>query len=300
VIKIGFCVAYDWFLLKKSVPRVYAFADTICLAIDKNRKSWNGQKYEFDEEAFSAWLKQIDTEKKIDFYQDNFSLAELSAMENDSRQRKMMSDRLGRGGWHVQIDSDEYFVDFQFFVRALIKINPNPSGHEKPLNVCAGWVPLIKRIPTGFLYVDFKNKLPELAPFATNVPQYERARHNGHFNIIVPTYVIHETWARSDDELWFKMNNWGHSSDELKQIEIRKSYYQLWQSLDEYNCQYISNLHPAVPGVWPSLSFMPAASVEEFINTFSSPVFPLSRFQLLLKNSRYVAKLKDIVSKFIR
>ena len=62
-IKVGFCVAYDWELLKNSIPRVYNAADTICLSIDKNRTSWSGKKYDFDESAFQlsdAEIRKID------------------------------------------------------------------------------------------------------------------------------------------------------------------------------------------------------------------------------------------------
>lgn len=298
MIKVGFCVSYDWVLLKKSLPRVYAQADKICLSIDKNRKSWNGQKYSFDEEAFQSWLSGIDTRKKIDLYEDDFSLSDLSAMQNDTRQRMLMAQRLGRGGWHIQVDSDEYFLDFDLFVRSLKKIHTSPTGNEKPLNVCACWISLIKRLPSGYLFVDFKSRMPELVPMATNVPAYERARHNGHFNVVVPVYVLHETWARSDDELWFKMNNWGHAGDELKQREFKASYYNLWKSLDEYNYPYISDFHPASPRVWPGLGFMKADSVESLINEMVVPPFPLSGFDLLMRNNRNIARIKHLFSKF--
>lgn len=72
-IKVGFCVAYDWVLLKDSIPRVYDNADEICLSIDKYRTSWSGaKKYEFDENAFRSFINQIDTGHKIRVYEDFF------------------------------------------------------------------------------------------------------------------------------------------------------------------------------------------------------------------------------------
>ena len=64
-IKVGFCVAYDWLLLKNSIPRIYANADEICLSIDKNRTSWSGKKYDFDEADFRNFITQIDKNNKI-------------------------------------------------------------------------------------------------------------------------------------------------------------------------------------------------------------------------------------------
>jgi hypothetical protein len=297
IIKVGFCVAYDWILLKKSVPRIYEYADTICLSIDRNRKSWAGQTYEFNEEAFRGWLDAIDTEKKIDLYEDDFALPNLSAMKNDNRQRNMMAARMGKGGWHIQIDSDEYFVDFKKFVDFLKSLHGNPTGTEKPVNICGCWIPLIKKLPHGFLYVDFKNSLPETAPVATNVPVYERARNNGHFNLITPHYVVHETWSRSENELWFKINNWGHSDEELDAQAKKISYYNLWKALDEYNYSYVINFHPAIPSTWPALNFIKASSTEEVVETLRNVRFPLNPWKLFLRNSRNVARVKHIWNK---
>lgn len=297
MIKVGFCVSYDWEMLKRSLPRVYPHADRICFSLDKNRKSWNHQPYSFDEAAFVVWLAQADPDKKIDLYEDDFSIAELSPMQNDSRQRMLMANRLGEGGWHVQVDSDEYFLDFEGFTQYLKKINPHPTGKEKPVNVCVCWVPLIRRVANGYIYVDFKDQVPEVVPAATTFPNYERARHSGHFNMLSPYYVVHETWARSEDELWFKMNNWGHVGDELRERNIRQSYYNLWKILDEYNYQYLANFHPAQAEVWPQLGFCEAHSIEAFIKNYKPPVFPLSPLQLWMRNNRNVARIKALYAK---
>ncbi|MBT1702035.1 hypothetical protein [Chryseosolibacter indicus] len=298
MIKVGICVSYDWQLLKNSLPLIYKLSDLICLSLDKNRRAWTGKSYQFDNESFFQFVKDIDVDRKLIIYEDDFSLPNNTAMENDTRQRNLMAEKLGKGGWHIQIDSDEYVLDFQSFVRILKRINTNPSGNEKPLNVCISYIPLIKKLSTGYLCVDFKSKLPEMGPIATNVPSYERARNNGHFNIITSQYAVHDTWARSDDELYFKINNWGHSSDELKEKEVRDSYYKLWKSLDEFNYKYISNFHPAVSDVWPALKFVPCNDIKELLINFNKPYFPLRSSQLLLRNNRNVARLKAVLSNF--
>lgn len=284
VIKVGFCVAYDWELLKTSIPRVYKGADIICLSIDKARKTWKGESYNFDEAAFRIFVSTIDTEKKIDVYEDDFSAPDLSAMQNDTRQRQLMADRMGKGGWHIQIDSDEHIINFAGCVRKLRKINPCPTGDEKPLNVCAFIIPLIKKVTNGYLMVDFKNQFPETLPLATTKPQYLRARNSGHFNKYISEFVIHETWARSDEDLWLKINNWGHSSEELDYEKKRISYYQLWRSLDEFNYQYVSNFHPAKAETWPAIKYSKAANTRELLDSFTEPKIPLNRFQLWMKN----------------
>lgn len=298
-IKVGFCVAYDWELLKTSIPRIYSHADVICLSVDKNRKTWKGESYHLDELAFRNFVTSIDTEKKIDVYEDDFSLTHLSAMQNDTRQRQLMADRLGKGGWHIQIDSDEHILNFASCVLKLKKINPYPTGNEKPLNVCAFIIPLIKKISDGYLIVDFKNQFPETFPLATTRPQYVRARNSGHFNKYISEFIIHETWARSDEELWLKINNWGHSSEELDYEKKRISYYHLWKSLDEFNYQYVCNLHPAKPDTWPALKYVKAASTKELLDNFVEPEISLNQLQLWLKNNRQVARLRWYAKKFI-
>lgn len=300
IIKTGFCVAYDWEMLKTSLPKVYKQSDIICLAVDKNRKSWAGNPYDFDNKAFYQFVKEIDKDKKIILYEDDFALPNLNSRENGNRHRMLIAEKMGKGGWHIQVDADEYFLDFAGFVKYLKKLNPNPTGKEKPYNVLANWISLIKRVDNGFLYVDFEDNLPETAPFATTLPNYERARHNGDFNKLSPFYVLHETWARGEKELKFKISNWGHSSEELEAQKDRDSYFELWKALDSRNCQYIRDFHPASPRTWTALNFCQGKTIEEFMQNFQVPEFPLSKFQLSLKNNRNIARLKSLWNKIIK
>jgi hypothetical protein len=297
IIKVGFCVAYDWEMLKTSIPRIYNDADVICLSIDKKRKTWKGEPYTFDEVSFRNFIMAVDTEKKIDVYEDDFSLSHLTSMQNDTRQRQLMADRLGKGGWHIQIDSDEHILNFANCVQKLKNINSYPTGDEKPLNICAFIIPLIKKLTNGFLIVDFKDESPETLPLATTRPQYLRARNSGHFNKYISEFVIHETWARSEEELWLKINNWGHSSEELDYEKKRLSYYHLWKSLDEFNHQYIFNFHPAIAKTWPALKYVTATNTKELLDNFIEPKLPFNQLQLWVKNNRNFARLNSYSKK---
>lgn len=300
MIKTAFCVSYDWKMLRNSLPRVYEASDVICLGLDKDRHTWACNPFEFDDDAFYQFVRDIDTQNKIIILEDDFSLSGLNSRENGNRHRTLMSEKMGLGGWHLQVDSDEYFLDFKGFVQHLKHINPNPTGSEKAVNVCANWIPLVKKTESGYLHVDFHNQLPEQVPIATNVPSYERARHNGHFNLITPFYVIHETWARSEDELWFKINNWGHASEELVEHTKRMSYFALWKALDQYNCQYVRDFHPASAPTWPALRYIPAKDIQELLANFKTPAFPYSARRLKLENNRNVARGKALWRKIIR
>ncbi len=293
IIKVGFCVAYDWELLKKSVPIIYELADIIVFSIDKQRKSWAGTPYYFDETAFQSFLLDIDKDKKIQVYEDDFSMPNLSSIENDNRQRNLMAKQMGEGGWHIQIDSDEYFLDFKGFIEYLKKFNANPNFAQKGINISCGLIPLIKKTESGYIYVDYQGKPIETCPFATNKPFYSAARRNGYFNHISPFFVLHETWARGEEELLKKISSWGHDNDFID----KESFFRLWQALDAYNCGFIKNFHPLQGEVWPALSYKEGKTIEEFLQNFPVPKFPSSKSQLFLNNNRNFARLKALWSK---
>ncbi len=300
MIKTGFCISYDWEFLRTSLPRVYEFSDVICLGLDRYRMSWAMQPFEFNMEEFQSFVRSIDVDSKIDIYEDEFSIEGLNSRENGNRHRTMIANRMGAGGWHLQVDADEYFLDFKGFTEFLKLINPNPTGDEHPCNVCANWIPLFKKLDGGYLYVDFKDRMPEVTPVATTRPNYERARHNGFFNKMSPYYMIHETWARTEKQLWFKLNNWGHSAEELEAEAARKEYFDKWKNLNESNYHIAKNIHPAKPEEWPALSYLPGKNIDEFLENFDPPEFPLSSAQLRIQNNRNVARVKHLFKRVLR
>jgi hypothetical protein len=296
IIKVGICVAYDWMLLKTSLPRIYASADVICLGLDKNRKAWSGSPFEFNDKAFYNFVNELDVDKKIIVYEDDFAFPDLSTRQNCNRQRTLISQQLGNGGWHIQIDADEYFLDFKGFCNYLKKLNSNPTPDQKAINICCPFIPLIKKIHNGYLYINYNGKIPEIIPIATNKPDYQRARQNGHFNHVTKFVVIHDTWSRSEDELWYKINNWGHASEELQENAKRISYYNLWKSLDRYNYQYVRDLHPVLPHIWPALDFAEGDTVEAFLKNISLDL-QVSSLKLMIMNSRNISRLKFYLKK---
>jgi hypothetical protein len=288
-IKVGFCVAYDWAFLRKSLPLIYDYADRICLSLDRNRRSWSGNLYDFDETSFWKFITDIDTRTIIDVYEDDFYDPALTPIQNDSRQREMMARRMGEGGWHVQIDSDEYFFDFPGFKYYLLSVHSCPTGRERPLNVCCAVIPLIKKLENGYIFVRGNIRKLEFFPLATNRPQYSTARRNGHFNHVSPFFVLHETWARGEEDLLAKINNWGHVYD----IDDKMSYINLWKAIDAYNWRYIQDFHPLVGLTWQRLGFVPHTETKDMFEWFRSNLTmklpPGWRYK---KNSRIIQGIK--------
>lgn len=287
-IKIGFCVAYDWHLLEYALPQVYASADLICLSIDKDRISWSGNAFAFVDDAFKSLVKKIDIQNKIRIYEDDFHLPSLTPMQNEVRQRNLMAKFMKDGGWHIQLDCDEYFIAFEKFVHYLKSL----SLKNRRTNICCAWVTVYKKTDAGYLYILPKTKEQlEYIAIATLQPDYKFGRRNGDFNIYTDYTIVHQSWARPDEEILQKIKNWGHRDD----FDVEE-YFQKWKSLNKDNYQSYINFHPIQSEQWPSLQYLEARSMDDFIAKFSWSKFPYSSFQLWLKNSRIIAKVKKGVS----
>ena len=286
-IKLGFCVAYDWYFLEHSLPLVYAQADRICLSLDQNRVSWAGQPFSFDDQAFFALVERLDTAHKIDIYQDNFYQPDLAPMANEVRQRHLIAERLGKGGWHVQLDADEYFLDFEGFAKWLRGFIPN-----RPVNVRCPYITLFKRLDEGFLAVDRQQQLwaDVSNPVATNDPAYYHGRVSHWFNIYAPYFILHQSWARAEPEIREKISNWGHAHD-----FDTKAYLDFWQNLDAENYRQAKNVHPLDEDAWPLLQLVPGQRIADLVLFYkiNPPRIP-GRLRLLWENSLWASRLRRI------
>jgi len=298
VIKVGFLVSYDWDLLRNSIPRIYEEADSIVLALDRNRKTWSGNFFEFDETAFRALIATIDRQNKIEIYEDDFYDQSLSAMQNEIRERQMLSERLGYGGWHIQIDADEYLINFPDFVAQLkdIDANPNPARISKPVNVMGRVVTIVKKTQEGYVYVKPDKRSLEWFTLASQVPQFKYGRRNDFFNLFSPLVLIHESGSRSKEEMYFKLKNWGHNTD-----FDTESYYAMWKAIDGYNYRFIKDFNPLRKGGWQELAFAPVADIERLIAYIQSgSLYTPSRLSLYFKNARNVARIKGLFDRLFR
>ncbi|NJL11159.1 MAG: hypothetical protein HC908_16095 [Calothrix sp. SM1_7_51] len=98
----------------------------------------------------------------------------------------MLAKYMGEGGWHIQIDVDEYFINFSDFVKFLSHQSKYLQDPEKkPIIFIANLIVLYKKTINGFLYV--KNSYDTLS-IATNYPQYKSARNNNHSCVHHPIF----------------------------------------------------------------------------------------------------------------
>lgn len=268
-IHVGFLLSYDYEKLKQSIPPVYQVADKIFIAEDINKKTWSGNEFVVDS-SFYEWLKEFDVDNKIEFYKDNFYIPELTAIENDTRERHLLSLKMGIGNWLIQVDSDEYFVDFESFVSNLRRYDHYLDDPEKNKVQFAGfWVIIYKYTEKGILYV---NK-PMKAVFATNYPNYKCARRTNERIIYFDDLVLHESIARTEEQLRYKLNNWGHSN------EINKNFLKKWIMIDETNYDQFEDFYYIDPKRWKKLAYLPTRTIIDLKSKFS-----ISKKYLMMKN----------------
>ena len=252
-IYVGFLLSYDYELLKLSLPPVYKAADKIFLAHDKDFRTWNGKNFKVDPNFFK-WLKEFDVDHKIEIYTDNFYLPELNTIENDTRERTMLSEKMGIGNWLIQVDSDEYFIDFEKFVRDLRKFDHYLDNPEKnKIQIAAFWLIIYKYTKEGILYVD----KPLKSIFATNYPNYKYARRTNERVIYTNNLVLHESVSRSEADLRFKLENWGHNKD------VNKDFLNKWIAVDETNYMNYENFYYIEPERWKKLEYFPTKNISE-------------------------------------
>lgn len=252
-IHVGFLLSYDYELLKIALPPVYKSSDRIFIAIDQDYLTWSGNKFTV-EPSFFDWLKEFDVDHKIELYFDTFYVPNLTTTQMDTRERKMLSDKMGIGNWLIQIDSDEYFIDFEGFVKQIKKYDHYLDQPEKyKIQIAAFWVIIYKYTENGILYVD----KPMKSIFATNYPNYKAFRRTNERVIYLDSLVLHESVSRTEEELRYKLKNWSHNT------HVNNSFLDKWLKVNESNYKEYSDFYYIEPSRWKTLDYFPTKNIEE-------------------------------------
>jgi len=258
-IQVGFLISYDYELLKNAIPQVYKESDTIFLAIDKDRKTWKGQDIVVSD-SFFEWIKTYDVDSKIKIYEDVFSVPELTTMECEVRERKMLAEKMGIGNWLIQLDADEYFINFKRFTNYLKSKNHlliNPKQH--PVQIQPFHVNLYKKVDNGYLYVSDSSK----TVVATNYPNYLVGRKTAGKVIYFNALVLHECLSRNREDLITKLTNWGHN-DEVN----LEAFMSKWDSVNETNYNKHQDFFFLNPKKWKHLDYIEGKTFKELFENF--------------------------------
>lgn len=252
-IVVGFLMSYDYEKLKLSIPPVYKEADKIYIALDHKQRTWKGEHFDVNPDFFD-WLTNFDVDNKIEIYRDNFYIPELTTIQNDTRERHLLSLKMGIGNWLVQVDADEIFIDFKQFVSTLRQYDSyldNPKS--KPIQIAGFLINIYKYLEEGLLYVDEPTKVM----LATNYPNYKNARNNKERVIYTNNVLLHECLSRSEEDLKFKLKNWGHSH------QINDAFFDKWKRANKDNYQELKNVFYLDPTIWKSLDYFPSQDLKD-------------------------------------
>lgn len=260
-IKISYLVSYDYAMLLTSVKQVYKYVGKIIIAIDKERKTWSGTSFVIPQSFFDE-VKEFDVDNKIEFYLDNFYLPELAPAQNETRERNMVLAKLGKG-WKIQLDVDEYIYDFKSVASFLNKYS-FLTFLPKLTPICfkGKWITLFRSLPDGFLYIENNEQFT----FITNQSFNTDLRNNIKIrNFYTNIAVIHQSWARSEEEILFKIKNWGHR-DDFDTLE----YFHFWKNVTSENYNSFKDFHPISPKIWNKLQFVNSLTIDEFILKYAN------------------------------
>lgn len=284
-IHVGFLLSYDYEKLKQSIPPVYDLSDAIYIAMDKEQRTWSGTHFDIEDDFFK-WLHDFDVDNKIIVYKDDFCKKELIAIENDTRERHMLSKKMGIGNWLVQVDADEIFIDFEKFVQTLRSFDyflDDPEAQH--IQISGFLINVFKHVDGGILYVNEPTKVL----LATNYPNYKVARKTKERIIYTDNVLLHECLARTEEDLQFKLDNWGHKH------QLNDGFFDKWRKANSKNYKTIEDVFYMEPHKWKRLSFFPTQNLNE-IKTLIEQDDQLkpSKFYLFKKNVGQWIKFLDI------
>lgn len=296
-INVSYLVSYDYEMIFDSIAQLYDDVDQIVLGIDENFQTWSGNKFDIPDSFFDK-LRKIDIDNKIEIFRDSFYIETLTPMECEIRERNMLLARMGKG-WNIQLDVDEYILNFKNLKKFLNKYSfllffPKYT----PIVFRGRLITLFRKTENGFLYINDKLKFT----FITNQKYNNTSRGNYNaYSHIIDNIVLHQSWARTENEVDEKINNWGHRDD----FDTR-SYFAFWRGITEKNYKQVLNFHPLDAGYWDKLHFCEGQSIRDLIANFRKEqidVFtkiPLNKFLLFLIKHYFQKIVKDNIKTLIR
>lgn len=248
-----FLVSHDYHMLYESLPAAYPHVDEVILAVDRQHLSWAGNPFDLPD-TFFAWVQDFDERRKVRIFQEDFFQSHLTPHQCDTRERRMLAEWAGANRWHIQIDADEQFLDFPAFIADLRRIERSLWARHLPLQVAVLHLNIYKETPSGYLVVP---NYPNRMQVAANMALHRDCRNLRERTIYTQHLLLHHTFARSAEELRFKLRNYGHS----KEFDT-EAFIERWDKLDDDNYHQFSNFHHLKPAAWPSLTRLSKESVR--------------------------------------
>ena len=259
-------VSYDAAYLPESISKYYNYVDEIVLGLDKNRTTWSGNSFSFDEKQLWADLSAIDGDSKISIIEEDFVKSKV-AIENDNYERNFLKSQC-TNEWIFSIDADEYLINAKDF---FYNYCPLVERYYNKVDICMTWATPYKTIDDTTLVIANEDGTPffgENQGMATsNDSTFTYARWTdksaaGVNRIMSPLVAIHWSLCRDRDALHEEINNIGHSD-----LVENDPFYQIWDQVTMDNYHELHNFKSSGLGEaqWPILRAVDNNAVTNYI-----------------------------------
>jgi len=244
-------ISYDYEYLLRSIPTYIDEVEEVILGLDKYRQTWSGNSFDLPAEFFHR-LSSIDPSKKIKIVEENFYIPDFNPIANDTRERNFLSNFVKKGNWIISIDADEVILDLALLKDFLANLS------DTDVYVCVHAQTVFKRLPDSLLIARaLSHGEVGIFPVATkSANSFIGARYTHQPRVHCSAKMLHYSWARSEEELYMKLKNWGHSAD----FDV-DSYFALWRAIDGNNYRYLRDFHPVWPKEWVDLIRVPESEL---------------------------------------
>ena len=245
-------LSYDAEYLIHSISTYYDYVDEIILGLDKDRISWSGNKFSFNEHEVYNALSKLDGDNKIRVIEDNFHRSDVP-IENDNHERNFLKYHCSND-YILSFDADEELVNAKDFFH---KYLPLAQDYDYDL-MFTWWLPY-KQIDGGYLFIadESGDRLhrKDIQGFTTKkINTYTYCRWtNNQRRLLSNLGILHWSFCRPAAQLSDKINNFGHS------IESKKDpFYDTQKLITKDNYTQLHNFKTSGYGEqWPRLKFVP-------------------------------------------
>lgn len=265
--------------LAESIRRYYDYVDEIILGLDKDRITWSGNPFSFDEESLWKELSTIDGDSKITIVEEDFHQSEV-AIENDNFERNFLKQECSFD-WVISIDADEWLVNAKdFFYNYL----PLVENYRASKDVCMTWATPYKHLTDDegiehTLCIANDNGSPFFGEnqgiMTSKDSTFTYARWTdksaaGENRLLSPLVALHWSLCRKGDDLHEKIHNIGHSD-----IVEEDPFYQIWSQVEWDNFHELKDFKTSGLGgaQWPKLEAIPTKHIEDYIKQYANGAY---------------------------
>ena len=114
----------------------------------------------------------------------------------------------------------------------------------------------------------------------TNFPSYRVARNTRKRIVYTQNILLHESIARTEEELAFKLDNWGHNID----IKDKDAFLNKWRTTNKSNYKERQDFFYIEPEKWRNLEFCDGQTVDEISANISLKQIMPTKLFILGKN----------------